>query len=1101
MAVSIAVNWTPPASSPLFEDDSGVVGGSPRDSQVTSAPLSSSAEGLLSSQQGVSNGADSQRSLSPRSYAAAAAAPASGDSTSASLSSAGNNHQISPGPHSGQPHDQVVERQHADTQSSPAVPSAEAAQPTAFAHPQGFAQASPQSQQHFQSYGGGSQPFYPAQQSQQLPMHGAGFGPAYNMAFAPPSMPQHQYAWSQYQQQMASAQRQQPNSSQVQTDFSSTLQRPSALTYNDSFQQQPPHQHPGSTHPALNRGNLPPGAMPASSMPVTAHATPASSNGFHPYRRQGRPSDAGTTPAPASHLPSTPSSANAVGSHLSTSNDAERVDEHASLSTETAAPATSMTRQSSADSGSFRTPEPPSRSESTRSASSGITTPSSAVGSQNAPAMTPANDKVSAPHSRSESVSSQSSAFSSGISDVASTIGRSSSAAAKKPSPLSRTARPDGDEDEQNVSISGRKDGREETDAAAPSAGKKPSKSLSGKLRKALSLSTMNEMQQAEGRSVSAGNPPRPTAAPTGRALAPSAGRSTDQYASVRTNPERPPSPPRWPSAQSSSDFMPHGAGSSAASISSRRSTRPPISGSTDGSGKRSIFKSKFNSSTDNISISSTVSSASVMLRKVGNFGKLARRHSLMGLTNMFNKDKDGKDLDGAGGLHGDDFGALPVPADEAALGNAGVKPKKSKKGKGDPAAASVSHATVELDPNGDGGMTPAAHYVRQHQIQMRQQAEADAARERQEAERKKQETEAANAAAAAKAKGKTTDDVVESRQKMIEKEKERLKSKRGWKNRLKVGGGSSSNISSAHNDRTQVSNGLETVPYGDDDADGSSSDFAPRGIYDNSYGGPGSMTASRSEPNLSQYGGAHGYTDDLEPPPRMPALGGAGGEESSGEDGETDSLRHWGEGIERSRASAARVTHTKGILKKSASSSQLDQMGGPGGFVRPFAGRVRANSYDSPQAAATSNNAPLLTAMPGTSEGVDRMDGVNRSPSPRPSGEDGSRQAQQPGSSQVYGHHSNSSMPTLSLMTEKPGTPSGGLPRVSLQKKRIVFTDSHIYHSTWPAHVYDRRGDLATCNRLTPELAAQIKEELNSFKMEEMEVAPSSRIFTHFFI
>jgi hypothetical protein len=30
----------------------------------------------------------------------------------------------------------------------------------------------------------------------------------------------------------------------------------------------------------------------------------------------------------------------------------------------------------------------------------------------------------------------------------------------------------------------------------------------------------------------------------------------------------------------------------------------------------------------------------------------------------------------------------------------------------------------------------------------------------------------------------------------------------------------------------------------------------------------------------------------------------------------------------------------------------------------------------------------------------------------------------------------------------------------------------------------YDRRGDIATCNRLTPMLAQQIKEELNSFKM-----------------
>lgn len=69
------------------------------------------------------------------------------------------------------------------------------------------------------------------------------------------------------------------------------------------------------------------------------------------------------------------------------------------------------------------------------------------------------------------------------------------------------------------------------------------------------------------------------------------------------------------------------------------------------------------------------------------------------------------------------------------------------------------------------------------------------------------------------------------------------------------------------------------------------------------------------------------------------------------------------------------------------------------------------------------------------------------------------------------------------------------------MTRKRLVFADTQIYHSTWPAHVYDRRGELATCNRLTPLLAQRIKEELNTYKMEEMAVAPSSRIHTHFFV
>jgi hypothetical protein len=43
--------------------------------------------------------------------------------------------------------------------------------------------------------------------------------------------------------------------------------------------------------------------------------------------------------------------------------------------------------------------------------------------------------------------------------------------------------------------------------------------------------------------------------------------------------------------------------------------------------GKRSLFRMR-NMSTDNISLSSTVSSASMMIRKMGSIGKLARRNS-----------------------------------------------------------------------------------------------------------------------------------------------------------------------------------------------------------------------------------------------------------------------------------------------------------------------------------------------------------------------------------------------------------------------------------------------------------------------------------------
>ncbi|PWN22126.1 hypothetical protein BCV69DRAFT_133534 [Microstroma glucosiphilum] len=756
---------------------------------------------------------------------------------------------------------------------------------------------------------------------------------------------------------------------------------------------------------------------------------------------------------------------------------------------------------------------PASRSESTRSTSSGLGTG-------------PNGSDSSLPHSRQDSTSSQNSSVysSAAVSDKASTVGGRSTptpaSAYKKPSPLSRQPVPEREDDNETNASYGGSD-RDESlinGRATPTPTTEKKKGFSGKLRKALSLSAVNELQQQQANNASVGS--RPSAAPSGREM-PTSMSSARMVSGPSTSSTiaRPPSPTR-------SEFG--AAASSAASISSRRGPRPPVSNSagaatsTDGSGKRSLFNRKFNSSTDNISISSTVSSASVMLRKVGNLGKMARRHSLMGLTNMFNKDKEG----GRDGLQTDDFGTLTPSASAATISanpkaSAGMSRSASGNGKSDPAAASVSHATVELDPNvGDGSMTPAAHYVRQHQIQMRQQAEAEekAARERQEAEAR-----AAEAAAAAKSRtvlgatqGKTTDDVVESRQKMIEKEKERLKSKRTWRNRLRVGGSSVDLHASA------APTGLETIPATEPKAGTGSDAIAapPQDVYPTSISAP-SMSSHFPQDSISRGVGAESaYLDNDQDllPPHMPAAGSGHGGEESGDEFETDSLRHWGEGIERSRASAALVKAPKGILKKSASSSQLSRFAGngsggdgpvSGAFDRPWT-RVRASSYDAPQA-APAPGAPMLSALSTTSEGVDRMDGVARSPSPnaeaqrRPasSGEDDRpAHSPQPPSVPAFGHHSNSSMPTLTMMTN-PTT--GALPapshRPSMQKKRICFTEEHIYHSTWPAHVYDRRGELATCNRLTPLLAQRIKEELNSFKMEEMEVAPSSRIYTHFFV
>ena len=53
-----------------------------------------------------------------------------------------------------------------------------------------------------------------------------------------------------------------------------------------------------------------------------------------------------------------------------------------------------------------------------------------------------------------------------------------------------------------------------------------------------------------------------------------------------------------------------------------------------------------------------------------------------------------------------------------------------------------------------------------------------------------------------------------------------------------------------------------------------------------------------------------------------------------------------------------------------------------------------------------------------------------------------------------------------------------------SVTGRNIVFSPRIQFHETWPSGEYDRRGEIATCNRLTPLLAQQIREEINNFKM-----------------
>jgi hypothetical protein len=97
------------------------------------------------------------------------------------------------------------------------------------------------------------------------------------------------------------------------------------------------------------------------------------------------------------------------------------------------------------------------------------------------------------------------------------------------------------------------------------------------------------------------------------------------------------------------------------------------------------------------------MSSASMVIRKLGNIGKLTRRNSLAGITSLFKEKKDKE-------------------------GEEGKSKRKGKKGaKAEASEASVSHATAELDRsewNAElNGLTPAARLARQHTLKSNAEA------------------------------------------------------------------------------------------------------------------------------------------------------------------------------------------------------------------------------------------------------------------------------------------------------------------------------------------------------------------------------------------
>lgn len=216
-------------------------------------------------------------------------------------------------------------------------------------------------------------------------------------------------------------------------------------------------------------------------------------------------------------------------------------------------------------------------------------------------------------------------------------------------------------------------------------------------------------------------------------------------------------------------------------------------------------------------------------------------------------------------------------------------------------------------------------------------------------------------------------------------------------------------------------------------------------------------VEAERDKANVSQDPPSQNNGDSGLQHPERNSLDGVNSSERLGSSGTDNSARKSIVGGEKERAEVLAAVR-KGILKKGGSSSPATR----------------------PQTGADLPDVPAISDSPNSSA---------------PSTPNSESQAHKRSDSLAIGSE-DYFMTALRLRQDTrsaPNTPQGSVRRCATFSPRIVFYD------TWPSQEYDRRGEVATCNRLTPMLAQQIKEELNNFKME-MEVHENSKIYTHFF-
>ncbi|KIY45809.1 hypothetical protein FISHEDRAFT_66851 [Fistulina hepatica ATCC 64428] len=515
---------------------------------------------------------------------------------------------------------------------------------------------------------------------------------------------------------------------------------------------------------------------------------------------------------------------------------------------------------------------------------------------------------------------------------------------------------------------------------------------------------------------------------------------------------------------------------------------------------RRSLFSRRLNASTDNISLSSTVSSASVMIRKLGSMGRLARRNSLAGITSLF-KDKEKKRREQE---------ERQRETQEQAQG----EDEFEESGKAEASVATVSHVTAELDRMGSydewssapemAGLSPAAKLARQHTLRSaaRDKERAEMLERERERQRQLQEQQAREAAEAAAKQQLQQQEQQQDLQSLPMTWEMNTATRSGAGGTIRVnedgtrvfaeddededddeaGGAVRSGMPPPHRDAWDEDEDWEGDEYGEDGEDTTIRQDNP--LDDSGYSGYGAAGPSRAQQYAAGY--TAGYIEEND-----------------------DTLEPWAIGVRRSVEKTRRPT--KGILKSTSLFEIYLNRDVPGPQTR-----ARSNSYNSHHSGPTELGP--LARIP--SPDPDHIDGLHRRGSHSSSHATGLGDDPVPmlpplafesnpkatgggggggdWTSAIY-LHANSSAPTLSTLTGAPQL----APRSASQtvSKRIVFANNLSVYDTFPASVYDRTSDPATWSRLMPQLANTIKEELNSYKMEEMEVHQASRMHTQFFV